>query len=710
MSTIEATNTNAAAVQEQQQQQQAPVAPAAQAQNPTATMTAQQQQGQLAGQQQPGQPGPVNVMPGQPGQQPMPQPVQNASLYVGDLHPSTTEHDLFSVFNQKGTVVSVRVCRDQITRQSLGYGYVNFGDQAHAERARKELNFHSINGRPIRVMPVERDPKKRRSGEGNIFITNLPPSTSSLHLRDTFEQYGEILSCKAILDRNGQCRGFGFVHFKNQKDAEHAIQDANGKEIGDGKTLRVAPFKSRRQREQDREKLKENFTNVYVKSLRNGGDEQELRALFEPYGNITQLCLKSYKLKDTEVPFGFVNFETNKSAAKCIEENEMHQRHILYVEDFATDLSPAAFVKELEGLTEAKVDRSHLVSKDGKLGGFVLFEDKSEDAVKNAVEKLQEKFADNKDSFVQSRLYAQRAQKKNERLRMLQRKKMERRRELRQKGGNLYIKNFNEDVTEEDIRKTFAPLGHVESVKIMRDREGKSRCFGFVVLSSAEEAQEAITKRGNLSIGGRPLYVAPHQTRQERQARRQQQQQQQQQQQGMYGYPQFMQGMVPFPPMMNQPGMLMYNMRSMPQFAQQNRYIQQGQIQQGQQGPRAVAQPQQQQAGARMAPGQQQQQQQQQGQQPPMGQPMPGNTADSRRMLGDKLYGLISQIDKARAPKITGMLLEFDHQRILGLLNDPAQLQAQVALAQNILSQQGQQQPVQQQQQAQQQPQAQEAQ
>merc|ERR1739848_901550 len=144
----------------------------------------------------------------------------------------------------------------------------------------------------------------------------------------------------------------------------------------------------------------------------------------------------------------------------------------------------------------------------------------------------------------------------------------------------------------------------------------------------------------------------------------------------------------------NQPGMLMYNMRSMPQFAQQ-----QGQIQQGQQGPRAVAQPQQQQAGARMAPGQQQQQQL--GQQPPMGQPMPGNTADSRRMLGDKLYGLISQIDKARAPKITGMLLEFDHQRILGLLNDPAQLQAQVALAQNILSQQGQQQPVQQQPQAQ---------
>ena len=59
----------------------------------------------------------------------------------------------------------------------------------------------------------------------------------------------------------------------------------------------------------------------------------------------------------------------------------------------------------------------------------------------------------------------------------------------------LYIGNLSYEVTEEDLKKNFGEIGECIVVNIIRDKySGNSRGFGFVEMTTEEEAQEAIRK------------------------------------------------------------------------------------------------------------------------------------------------------------------------------------------------------------------------
>ncbi|KAK8882937.1 hypothetical protein M9Y10_045583 [Tritrichomonas musculus] len=58
------------------------------------------------------------------------------------------------------------------------------------------------------------------------------------------------------------------------------------------------------------------------------------------------------------------------------------------------------------------------------------------------------------------------------------------------KGRVLYVKNFDETVTDEDLNRIFSQFGNVESAKVMRDNESNSTKFGFVCFETEQQAEK----------------------------------------------------------------------------------------------------------------------------------------------------------------------------------------------------------------------------
>uniref|UniRef100_G1TUR3 Polyadenylate-binding protein n=1 Tax=Oryctolagus cuniculus TaxID=9986 RepID=G1TUR3_RABIT len=334
-----------------------------------------------------------------------------ASLYVGDLHPDVTEAMLYEKFSPAGPILSIRVCRDMITRRSLGYAYVNFQQPADAERALDTMNFDVIKGKPVRIMWSQRDPSLHKSG--------------------------------VVCDENGS-KGYGFVHFETQEAAERAIEKMNGMLLNDRKVF-VGRFKSRKEREAELGARAKEFTNVYIKNFGEDMDDERLKDLFGKFGpalSVKVMTDESGKSKG----FGFVSFERHEDAQKAVDEMNG---------------------KELNG----------------------------------------------------KQIYVGRAQKKVERQTELKRKfeQMKQDRITRYQGVNLYVKNLDDGIDDERLRKEFSPFGTITSAKVMMEG-GRSKGFGFVCFSSPEEATKAVTEMNGRIVATKPLYVALAQRKEERQA------------------------------------------------------------------------------------------------------------------------------------------------------------------------------------------------
>ena len=84
--------------------------------------------------------------------------------------------------------------------------------------------------------------------EKKLFVANLPWALRGKDLKEIFEEYGEVVYAKVILDKQTKkSKWFGFVEFTNPEDAKKAVKEMQGAEIN-GREIKIDFAKEKKEK------------------------------------------------------------------------------------------------------------------------------------------------------------------------------------------------------------------------------------------------------------------------------------------------------------------------------------------------------------------------------------------------------------------------------------------------------------------------------
>ncbi|CAI8610959.1 unnamed protein product [Vicia faba] len=152
------------------------------------------------------------------------------SVYVGNIHPQVTEPLLQELFSSAGALEGCKLIR----KEKSSYGFVDYFDRSSAAIAIVTLNGRNIFGQSIKVnWAYTRGQREDTSGHFHIFVGDLSPEVTDATLYACFSVYSSCSDARVMWDqKTGRSRGFGFVSFRIQQEAQSAINELTGKWLG----------------------------------------------------------------------------------------------------------------------------------------------------------------------------------------------------------------------------------------------------------------------------------------------------------------------------------------------------------------------------------------------------------------------------------------------------------------------------------------------
>merc|ERR1739844_757325 len=292
--------------------------------------------------------------------------------------------------------------------------------------------------------------------------------------------------------------GYAYVNFQQPADAERALDTMNF-DVLKGRPIRIMWS------QRDPSLRRSGVGNVFIKNLDKTIDNKAMYDTFSAFGNILSCKVAQDMSNGESKGYGFVHFETEEAALNAIQKvngmllngKKVFVGRFVPRKEREVELGEKArrftnvYIKNIneeydEGrLTEmfekyGKISSVKIMkSEEGKSKGFGLVSFDTPEEGQEACDELNGKDLEGKT------MYCGRAQKKAERQAELKKKfdALKQERMQRYQGVNLYVKNLDDTVDDDRLRKEFAPFGTITSAKVMNE-DGRSKGFGFVCFSS----------------------------------------------------------------------------------------------------------------------------------------------------------------------------------------------------------------------------------
>jgi RNA recognition motif-containing protein len=197
--------------------------------------------------------------------------LDDCNVFVKYLPSDLSEDQFHKLFSEFGTIISSKIMVDQSNGKSLGFGFVRFEASESSKKAIKKMNGIQIQNKRLLCKLANQNTTdytnqilNHQTPSDNLYVKPLLPFTSEDDLRNMFSPFGNIITCKVMIDhKTKKSRQIGFVKFETIDEAKAAMEAMNNFKLDDNNPPLIVKYEDTfEQKIARKSKIKRNVPNT----------------------------------------------------------------------------------------------------------------------------------------------------------------------------------------------------------------------------------------------------------------------------------------------------------------------------------------------------------------------------------------------------------------------------------------------------------------